>query len=93
MPPGMPAVVGRANLVNAFKEMSAVFTGVKVATGPVYTSGELVASHGTYQAKLKLANGRTVDDKGKFLEVYRKEKDGSWKILLDTFSSDLEHSE
>jgi ketosteroid isomerase-like protein len=33
--------------------------------------------------------GKTVSDKGKYVTVWKKQKDGSWKVLLDVFNTDL----
>jgi ketosteroid isomerase-like protein len=34
-------------------------------------------------------SGKTVSDKGKYVTVWKKQKDSSWKVLLDIFNSDL----
>ena len=35
------------------------------------------------------ASGKTISDKGKYLTVWKKEADDTWKVLLDTYNSDL----
>jgi ketosteroid isomerase-like protein len=54
-------------------------------------SGELGYTSGTYDLSVKDASGKTTSDKGKCLTVWKKEKDGSSKVLLDMFNSDLPH--
>ena len=52
-------------------------------------SGELGYTSGTYDFGLKDASGKIISDKGKFLTIWKKEADGSWKVLFDMFNSDL----
>jgi ketosteroid isomerase-like protein len=55
----------------------------------VARSGELGYTSGTYGVRFKDAAGKMVLDKGKYLTVWKKEADGSWKVLFDIFNSDL----
>lgn len=51
--------------------------------------GDMVYSQGTYT--MTVTNPKTkkpMTDKGKFLTVYTKQADGSWKAVADTFNSD-----
>jgi len=51
--------------------------------------GDMVYSQGTYS--MTMTNPKTkkpMTDKGKFLTVYTKQADGSWKAAADTFNSD-----
>jgi len=55
----------------------------------VARSGELGYTSGTYDLSFKDASGKTISDRGKCLTVWKQEADGSWKVLLDMFNSDL----
>jgi ketosteroid isomerase-like protein len=55
----------------------------------VARSGDLGYTTGTYEWTLKTGSGKTATDKGKYLTVWKKEADGSWKVLYDMFNSDL----
>ena len=51
--------------------------------------GDMVYTEGTYT--MTTTNPKTkkpITDKGKFLTVYAKQADGSWKAIADTFNSD-----
>lgn len=51
--------------------------------------GDMVYSQGTYS--MTMTDPKTkkpMTDKGKFLTVYTKQPDGSWKAVADTFNSD-----
>jgi ketosteroid isomerase-like protein len=34
-------------------------------------------------------SGKPIADHGKYLEIWRKQGDGSWKCIVDMFNSDL----
>jgi len=52
-------------------------------------SGELGYSMGTYQLSYTDPKGKPVNDHGKYATVWRKQADGSWKVVADIFNSDL----
>ena len=45
-------------------------------------SGELGYTYGQYTRRY-LSEGKTVTETGKYITVWKKQKDGSWKVLLD----------
>jgi ketosteroid isomerase-like protein len=51
-------------------------------------SGDLGYTSGIAELVMKNESGKTIVDKGKFLTVWKKQKDGSCKVLFDMFSSD-----
>jgi ketosteroid isomerase-like protein len=56
----------------------------------VARSGELGYLYGTYQLSIKDPKGAPpITDKGKILEVWRKQSDGKWKCIADTYNSDI----
>lgn len=89
LPPGAPLIQGRAGIRAFAAQLGGAMSDVRVQPGPVVVSGDLAVTHGTYTAKVATPAG-TVDDRGKFLEAWRREADGSWKCFLDTFTSDIE---
>ncbi|MGH3697474.1 MAG: YybH family protein [Pseudonocardiaceae bacterium] len=60
--------------------LSSKTTKVEVAR-----SGDLAYTTGTYAVGLNNA----AIDKGKFVDVWKKQADGSWKAVIDIFNSDL----
>jgi uncharacterized protein (TIGR02246 family) len=51
--------------------------------------GDMVFSQGTYT--MTMTNPKTkkpMTDKGKYLTVYTKQADGTWKAIADTYNSD-----
>jgi ketosteroid isomerase-like protein len=55
----------------------------------VANSGELAYLTGTYQLTAKDTLGHASLDRGKIIEVFRKQADGTWKVVADMYNSDL----
>lgn len=55
----------------------------------VARSGDLGYLHGTYQMSFSGPGGKTINDTGKLVEIWKKQADGSWKCIVDTWNSDL----
>jgi uncharacterized protein (TIGR02246 family) len=54
----------------------------------VAQSGDLGYARGVYQLVTKDATGKTTTERGKLLEVWKKQADGKWKCVIDNFSAD-----
>lgn len=55
----------------------------------VARAGDIAYTLGTYQLTLNDANGKPMIDHGKYVTIWRKQPDGSWKSIVDTFNTDL----
>ena len=92
MPPNIPTLTGKDPIRTLWKSMldSPDFSGGWKATKvEVARSGDLAYLSGTYEFNEKDDGGKPITDKGKYLEVWKKQADGSWKCVADMFSSDL----
>jgi ketosteroid isomerase-like protein len=67
--------------------------GVSISWTPMYVdvakSGDLAYILGSYTMTTKVAKGKPVTDRGKYLAVWKKQVDGSWKVEADMWNSDL----
>ncbi len=65
---------------------------VDVSWTPMYVeaakSGDMVYDLGSYTMTTKAAKGATVTDHGKYMSVWKKQADGSWKAEANTWNSD-----
>lgn len=62
----------------------------KVSKVEVAKSGEIGYLYGTYQLSIKdPKGGPAMNDAGKLLEVWKRQSDGKWKCIVDTYNSDL----
>ena len=88
---GGPAVQGKP-AVAAF--LQGLFAGntLKDVNGNVtdiMISGDLAVETGTYAMTVIPKNGIPVADKGKYIHVWRRATDGSWKIVRYMANSDI----
>lgn len=67
--------------------------GVDITWTPMYVeaakSGDLAYILGSYTMTTKVGKGKPVTDKGKYLAIWKKQADKSWKVEADTWNSDL----
>lgn len=92
MPPNNPLVKGRSSVTALWKSilLAPGFSGGwKPATVEVARSSDLAYVTGTYEFGQNDATGKPAVDKGKYVEVWKKQADGSWKCVADIFNSDL----
>ncbi|HEY4639267.1 MAG TPA: DUF4440 domain-containing protein, partial [Candidatus Udaeobacter sp.] len=51
--------------------------------------GDIGWVSGTYELTMNDASGKRINDRGKYLEVWEKQKDGNWKCAAEMWNSDL----
>ena len=91
MPPNIPTLTGKEPIRALWKSMldSPDFSGGwKVTKVEVARSGDLAYVSGNYEFNEKDDSGKPITDKGKYLEVWKKQADGNWKCVADMFNSD-----
>lgn len=87
LPPNAKTLQGRAAITEfmaAFPTMTNFTTTVVTVEG----SGDLAFVHGTYHMELDTPGGPAVDD-GKYIEIWKRQADGGWKVSYDIFNSNL----
>jgi len=88
---GSPAVVGKDNIHKFFEPVVSgpptqfAFSNVTV---DVARSGDLAEDSGSFQVTGTDAKGKAVTQTGKYVLVWKKQADGSWKIAADTSARD-----
>jgi ketosteroid isomerase-like protein/quercetin dioxygenase-like cupin family protein len=85
-PPGMPVVTGFVPIRETFTKMSAA-PGFALQWTPtkaeISASGDLGTTAGTYDMTMG-----GVAEKGKYVTVWKKQSDASWKVTDDIFNAD-----
>ena len=92
MPSNSPALTGEQAIRAMWQGMLGApnFSGGWTATKvEVAGSGDMAYVTGTYEMSETGADGKPMTDKGKYLEVWRKQPDGSWKCVADMFNTNL----
>ncbi len=51
-------------------------------------SGDTAYSYGTYEFTSNNAKGKPITEHGKYVEIWKKQSDGGWKCIVDTWNSD-----
>jgi uncharacterized protein (TIGR02246 family) len=86
-----PLAEGKDNIRTAWEQMLALpgpgltfaTTGVEVAH-----AGDMAYEYGTYDFATKDKKGKIIDEKGKYVVVWKKQADGSWKVAADIDNRD-----
>jgi ketosteroid isomerase-like protein len=88
LPPNMPVFVGKDAIVSGFTAMGQMKT-FKVGPLAITGRGDTAFVEATYEMTgAAPVTGEVMSDKGKFLEVWQKQADGTWKAIRDMWSSD-----
>jgi len=89
--PNAPGATTKEAIRNAWKDILmpvGASTSWKPTKVEVAKSGDLAYTSGTYNGTM-MADGKPVKDSGNYLTVWKKQTDGTWKILVDTWATDL----
>jgi len=92
MPPNAPSATTKEAIRSAWKEMLATPGAAirwKATKVEVAKSGDLAYVSGTYEEAMTDASGKPVKDHGKYVEIFKKQADGTWKVVADIWNSDL----
>jgi ketosteroid isomerase-like protein len=90
--PNAPSATTKVTIRNAWKEMltpPGASTSWKATKVEVAKSGDLAYTSGPYQDTRNDANGKPIKDFGNYLTVWKKQADGTWKVVADIWNSEL----
>lgn len=90
--PNAPIATGKAEIRKMWAQLFSVpgfALAPKTLKVEVARSGDLAYAQGTYESTANDAKGAPATDRGKFVVVWKKQADGSWKAMADIFNSDL----
>ncbi len=88
MPPNGPALEGQA-AIEAFFAAYPPFSGFTLNPVEIDGRGDLAFVRGTYRLTLEIEGMEPTPDTGKYIEIRRKQEDGSWLLAVDIFNSDI----
>ncbi|TML43415.1 MAG: DUF4440 domain-containing protein [Actinobacteria bacterium] len=83
LPPNSDIVQGRGAIEGYIKEFLTTEAQLSFKLLTVHESPDLCAAVGEYEMKIPGAP----DDKGKYIEVWRRQGDGTWQVAEDIFNS------
>jgi ketosteroid isomerase-like protein len=86
---GEAPVVGKAAIQKSSnwsaRDYQLTWTPTEAVMGP---SGDIGYTWSHYEGHSKDANGNAVTTSGRFITIWRKQSDGSWKVVLDAGSNE-----
>ena len=90
MPPNREALIGRQAITD---DMGAMFEGMgaelMISSEEVEVGGDWAFDRGTFTMKMTpKGDGESMEDKGKYLVIFQKQADGSWKLAREVWNSD-----
>ncbi len=88
-PPNAPLATGKEALRGEWSKLLVGFSGSWQATKVRYPVGGLGYIMGTYNVDLTSPDGKSVNDRGKYVSVWKNQPDGKWKAVADIYNSDL----
>ena len=92
LPPNTTIAATKETVRNVWKDVLTtpglviIWKPTKVKLGK---SGGMAWVSGTYELTMNDTSGKPINDRGKYLEVWEKQADGSWKCAADMWNSDL----
>lgn len=83
IPNGAPLIAGKSNIAKTmgFLDNKDNRLSWKPLGGDM--SGDLGYTYGTYEFHSKDKNGNPVVEYGKYTSIWKKQKEGNWKVVLD----------
>ena len=89
LPPNHATVTGREAISALFRSEGSI-QEFRLTILALEGRNDLAYVHGAYQMSLTPPGAaEPVGDKGKYVEIWKKQRDGSWKVILDVYNSDL----
>ena len=92
MPPGAPAVVGKPAIEKGIRASHQALDWEKftIRLEEVQVGGDWGYARGTYSASITpKVGGETAFLDGKYLTIFKRQPDGSWKLFRDCFNSNV----
>ncbi len=93
LPSYTPMLIGKKaieNSMNMDENSEVKIISFRFNTKDLWISGNQMCEVGTYDLSMKVGDqGNMTQDHGKYLTIYQKQEDGSWKIKADMWNTDL----
>ena len=88
LPPNTPTQRGRA-AIEAWGRSFPPFRDLRLSPVEIVGRDDLAYVWGRYSLVIAPPNAVAMPDSGKYIEIWRKQSDGSWKVFRDTYNSDI----
>jgi uncharacterized protein (TIGR02246 family) len=91
LPPNAPIAADKQSIRASWEALLGPTIAISwhITKMDVAQSGDLAYLVGAYSLTVRDPHGNPTTDRGKLIEVWKKQADGKWKTVADTFNSDL----
>ncbi|GAB4287075.1 MAG: hypothetical protein Kow0098_03100 [Ignavibacteriaceae bacterium] len=90
LPSYQPALMGIEEIKKNMDEAPEMdIKEFELKTREVFSSGNLAVEVGSYKIKFDMPRMSDIEDVGKYLTVWEKQDDGSWKIKAETWNTNM----
>jgi ketosteroid isomerase-like protein len=87
--PHAPAVEGRETIQQWLTTLPSI-SNAQGEVNEIFGYGDFAYTRGTYSMTFSIPGvAMPIDERGKFLQIFRKQGDGSWKMAREIYNSDL----
>jgi ketosteroid isomerase-like protein len=83
LPNGGPVIQGKLNIAKGMAFLDDKNNRLIWSPLAADISGDLGYTYGTYEFHSKNKDGKPSVEYGKYTSIWKKQKDGSWKVVLD----------
>ncbi|MGO9086290.1 MAG: YybH family protein [Candidatus Sulfotelmatobacter sp.] len=85
VPNGVPAIYGKANIAATMGFLDDKNNGLTWTPvgADISASADLGYTYGNYEFHSKDKDGKATVEYGKYTSIWKKQKDGSWRVVLD----------
>jgi ketosteroid isomerase-like protein len=91
MPVAEPIVEGRVAILEEWRHVFGIpgyANNSRLVASAVSAAADLGYTRGTYESPMLDRGGKPVVERGKWVSVWKRETDGTWRIVLDIFNTD-----
>lgn len=92
LPAAEPIVTGKEAIRAEWKHVLGIPGMENVSTlkhVDVSSSGDMGYSRGTYMSRMVGTKGEPLIEPGKWVSIWKKQNDGDWRIVVDTYNTDI----
>ena len=76
----VPVTNGRAAIEKVWADAFPIASNLKVNSEKTEVSGDMAYDYGSYSQHIAPPKGKAMEDAGRYLVVFKRQADGSWKI-------------
>ncbi len=89
LPPNHTTITGREAIAASLRSGGSI-QEYRVTILDIEGRNDLAYAQGAYEVALTPPGAaEPVGDRGKFVEIWKKQRDGSWRVVLEIFNSDV----